>query len=84
MKIHAIVPSYRVSRSICGVLNSILAQGLVDRVIVVDDACPEGSGAIVREQFAGDDRVQVLFNLTNEGVGGAVLHGYAHAFSIGA
>lgn len=84
MNIYAVVPSYRVGRQICDVVASILNQPLITGVIVVDDACPESSGAIARERFAGDARVHVLFNETNQGVGGAVLNGYAKAFSSGA
>jgi dolichol-phosphate mannosyltransferase len=84
VKIHAIVPAYRVSRQICGVIESALGQALVSRVIVVDDACPESSGKLVSERFAGNPRVEVLFNAGNQGVGGAVLRGYSQAFAAGA
>ncbi len=55
----------------------------VDSIIVVDDACPEESGRYVLENCS-DRRVIVLRNDKNQGVGGAVLNGYAHALQLGA
>ena len=61
-----VIPCYQVSRQIDAVLQQI--GGDVDRIYVVDDACPEGSGKQV-----------VLYNHRNLGVGGAVIAGYREA-----
>src|SRR5690606_3048873 len=53
------------------------------RVYVVDDACPDGSGALVEAQCR-DPRVRVVRNQVNLGVGGAVMAGYAAAIADGA
>jgi len=55
----------------------------VSRIYVVDDACPDGSGALVINR-CDDPRVRVLFNKVNLGVGGAVKHGYRAAVADGA
>jgi glycosyltransferase involved in cell wall biosynthesis len=56
----------------------------VRNIVVVDDGCPEHSGQVVRSHFAGESRVAVIEHETNQGVGSAVLSGYAHAFAHGA
>jgi len=50
----------------------------VDRIFCVDDACPDGSGAWIEERCS-DERVTVIYNETNKGVGGAVKTGYLAA-----
>lgn len=79
--IAVVIPSYRVSRHILGVIASIGPS--VRQIIVVDDACPDGSGALVETQCR-DPRVVVLRHEVNQGVGGAVLTGYRHAIDSGA
>jgi glycosyltransferase involved in cell wall biosynthesis len=75
-----VIPCYRVSDSIAGVVRSALEHA--DLVICVDDACPEHSGRLVQSEFK-DDRVKVLFNERNLGVGGAVKAGYREALATG-
>lgn len=74
------IPCYRVSDSIAGVVRSALEHA--DLVICVDDACPEHSGRLVQSEF-NDNRVKVLFNERNLGVGGAVKVGYREALATG-
>ena len=79
--IAAVIPCYRVKRHILGVLGAVPAT--VDRVYVVDDGCPDGSGDLVASQ-CGDSRVKVLRHATNQGVGAATLTGYRAALEDGA
>lgn len=76
----AVVPCFRVRAHIVDVVRRTLAQ--VDRVYVVDDQCPDGSGALVAREFA-DERVTVIYNQVNKGVGGAVIAGYRRALADG-
>ncbi len=76
-----VIPCYRVVRHIADVIGRI-GSG-VARIYVVDDACPEGSGAHV-ETACSDPRIRVLRHAVNQGVGGAVMTGYAAAFEDGA
>lgn len=71
-----VIPAYRVKQQILGVIDKIPAS--VERVIVVDDACPEKSGAWVQSQCR-DSRVEVHFHSENRGVGGATITGYRAA-----
>ena len=79
--IAVVIPSYKVTRHILGVIEAIGPE--VARIYVVDDCCPDGSGAFVRAHCR-DPRVVVLEHDQNQGVGGAVLTGYRAAFADGA
>lgn len=63
-----------------GVLSQIGPE--VERVYVVDDACPERTGAFV-EAHCDDPRVTVRWHSVNKGVGGAVMTGYQAAWEDG-
>lgn len=66
-RIAVVIPSYRVSRHILDVIASI--GPMVQQVIVVDDACPDGSGALVTAQCR-DPRVVVLTHEVNQASAG--------------
>lgn len=79
--IAVVIPCYRVRTRILAVLEGIGAE--CERVYVVDDACPEGTGKLV-EESCRDARVRVLFHAENQGVGGATMTGYRAAIADGA
>ena len=81
LRVAVVIPSYRVAQHICGVIAQI--PPLVSNIYVVDDACPDQSGAFVQEHCT-DPRVKVLFNPVNLGVGGATMAGYRAAIEAGA
>jgi glycosyltransferase involved in cell wall biosynthesis len=76
-----VIPSFRAARTIAAVLAKIGPE--VCRIYVVDDGCPERTGARVVKQNT-DARVTVLRNPQNLGVGGAMKLGYGHALADGA
>jgi glycosyltransferase involved in cell wall biosynthesis len=80
-RIAVVIPCYRVTRHIAGVIGAIGPECW--RIYVVDDACPDGSGDFVTAN-ARDARIRVLRNATNQGVGGAVMAGYRAAIADGA
>jgi glycosyltransferase involved in cell wall biosynthesis len=75
-RIAVVIPSYKVTRHVLGVIARIGPE--CNRIYVVDDACPEGSGRYVEEN-CDDPRVRVIFHEQNKGVGGAVITGYRAA-----
>ncbi len=79
--IAVVIPSFRVTRHILGVIASIGPE--VQHIYVVDDACPDASGDHVA-QHCSDPRVVVLRHDKNQGVGGAVMTGYQAAIAAGA
>jgi glycosyltransferase involved in cell wall biosynthesis len=78
MSIAVVIPSFRVTEHILEVIKNIGPE--VDRIYVIDDACPDKSGEFVKNH-SKDKRVQVLFHDTNQGVGGAVVTGYKAALA---
>ena len=80
MKLAAVIPCFRVRRSIVAVVESVLAH--VDHVFVVDDCCPELTADLVTASFP-PDAVTVLRHHNNQGVGGATITGYSAAFAAG-
>lgn len=77
-----VIPAYRARTTICGVVRGVLPY--VDQVIVVDDACPDGSGDVVTETFHDEVTVQVLRRAQNGGVGAATKTGVARAMELSA
>lgn len=80
ISVAVVIPAYKVTRHILGVISEIGPE--VNRIFVVDDCCPDGSGAYVTEHCQ-DVRVTVLRNDVNRGVGGAVMTGYRAAIDAG-
>ena len=79
--IAVVIPCYRVKNSIIDLIGSIGTD--VNHIIVIDDGCPDGTGKFV-ERNTRDERVIVLFNDQNLGVGGAVKTGYQYALKVNA
>lgn len=77
-RIAVVIPCYKVTRHILEVIAGIGNE--VWRIYVVDDACPDGSGKHV-EAYCLDQRVRVIYNENNQGVGGAVMTGYRAAIA---
>jgi glycosyltransferase involved in cell wall biosynthesis len=71
-----VIPSYKVTDHILGVLNAIGQE--VRKIYVIDDCCPDGTGDFV-EKNCTDDRIVVIRHIENKGVGGAVITGYQTA-----
>jgi dolichol-phosphate mannosyltransferase len=79
-RLAVVIPAYKVSEHIMGVLADI--SPLVHRIYVVDDCCPEGTGELVT-RTCSDSRVRVIRHDYNQGVGGAVITGYRAAMEEG-
>lgn len=76
--IAAVIPCFKVRAHILPLIASIGPE--VDRIYVIDDCCPEGSGKHV-QALCQDPRVKVIFHTDNKGVGGAVMSGYREAIA---
>jgi glycosyltransferase involved in cell wall biosynthesis len=80
-RIAVVIPCYRAASTIGAVVAGIGPEAA--RIFVVDDDCPEGTGARAFETIS-DPRLTVLSNPRNLGVGGAVKRGYRAALADGA
>ena len=79
--IAVVIPSYKVKQQIRDVITK--AGSYSDMIYVVDDACPEGTGKYVEENFHSP-KIKVIHHQQNLGVGGAVKSGYSKALEDGA
>ena len=75
-KICVVLPCFKVKNEIHNVLKKI-NTALVDKIIVVDDSCPEKTGKYVKSLKI--KKVSVIFLKKNLGVGGATLTGFTAA-----
>lgn len=80
MRIAVVIPCYKVTRHVLGVIDAI--DKSVERIYCIDDACPEESGKYITKMTM-DNRVVVLTHRENQGVGGAVMSGYRAAIADG-
>jgi glycosyltransferase involved in cell wall biosynthesis len=79
--VSVVVPLYRTADALPE-LHERLSRALAGRsfeLVLVDDACPAGSGAAAARLAAADDRVRVLSLPRNRGQHAAVLAGLAEA-----
>jgi dolichol-phosphate mannosyltransferase len=82
MQIAVVIPAYRAAMHIAGVLRGI--PDFVTWIVVVEDCSPDDTAAIVEGEARRDPRIRLLRLTENQGVGGAVLAGYAEAQRLGA
>lgn len=79
-KIVVVMPAYNAARTLRRTYDEVMAQGIVDLVIVVDDASHDETVAIARTL----DRVQVEVHPVNRGYGGNQKTCYRLALAAGA
>ncbi len=80
--IAVVIPCYRVTRELRGVIAAIGPD--VDVIYCIDDGCPDDSHSVAMELQEFDPRVRPLRHKTNSGVGGAVITGFQQAIADGA
>ena len=73
------IPAYRAEATIERVVSTL--PDLVDRVIVVDDASPDGTGAALAA--IRDPRLVIVTHDKNRGVGGAMKTAYRKSLELG-
>ena len=69
--IGCIIPCYRGGRKTVDLVDELLQNNLIAIICIVDDQCPNRTGNIIEKNFPDNDRVKVIFNESNLGVGGA-------------
>lgn len=80
LTVAVVVPAHNEERLIGKTVATM--PGIVDHIIVVDDASTDGTGEAAKS--VGDGRVEVITLLDNQGVGGAILSGHRLALAVGA
>ena len=74
-----IVPTYNERENVARIIDSVLAQDPRLSVLVVDDGSPDGTGAVVDEIMARNERVHALHRPSKMGLGTAYLAGFRWA-----
>jgi glycosyltransferase involved in cell wall biosynthesis len=77
-KIVVVMPAYNAARTLKRTYDEVMAQGIVDLVIVVDDASHDDTVAVARTL----DRVQIETHPENRGYGANQKTCYRHALAV--
>tara|TARA_B100000989_G_scaffold293507_1_gene271025 strand:- start:272 stop:991 length:720 start_codon:yes stop_codon:yes gene_type:complete len=81
-KVCVILPCYRVKHKIYQVYKKLSTIN-VDKLIFVDDFCPENSVHYLKSKIKKTKKIEFLFLNKNNGVGGATLKGFKMASNQG-
>src|SRR5690242_16187251 len=80
-----ILPTYNEAENIEPMVRAARAQLRPgDRILIVDDNSPDGTGAIAGRLAQTTEGVEVLHRAEKQGLGRAYLAGFAHALAGGA
>lgn len=77
-----VIPAYHVADKIESVLTEL--PDYLCHIIVVDDASPDNTSALVQAFASRDRRIVLVRHAQNQGVGGAMLTGFRKALELGA
>lgn len=78
-----VIPTYNERENLAAIVGRVLAAEPAAAVLVVDDASPDGTGALADELAAADERVLVRHRAGKEGLGAAYLDAFAWALEAG-
>jgi dolichol-phosphate mannosyltransferase len=85
LPIRVVLPTYNEAENLESLAEAVLATAPAGTgILVVDDASPDGTGAIADRLAAADDRIEVLHRTRKEGLGPAYVAGFARALAGGA
>jgi glycosyltransferase involved in cell wall biosynthesis len=76
-RVCVVIPCYKVRDKILSVLKKINFK-IIDKVVLVDDFCPEYSGRFAKKNFQSN-KISYIFLKKNKGVGGATIAGFQYA-----
>ncbi len=77
-----VMPCYNEANTVADIVERVLAEEIVDELVIVDDGSTDGTRDLLREiEARGDERVQVLYHERNQGKGAALVTGFRRASS---
>lgn len=81
-QITVVVPTYNERDNLETLVEAVLTHGY--RLLIVDDASPDGTGHLADELAATRDLLEVVHRASKQGLGPAYAHGFDHALRGGA
>ena len=84
MRAWVILPTYCEAGNLEALVAELRAAVPGARVLIVDDASPDGTGALADALAAADPAIAVLHRPRKSGLGRAYVAGFAHAVGAGA
>lgn len=82
LKVSIIMPVYRASRTIEQAVASVVNQSYDNwELIIINDACPEDSCRVIRDQIINSPQIKQIDNANNQGVAVSRNKGIAEAHS---
>jgi len=84
MKVTVVLPTYNEAGNVERLVGELLDLDLGLQVVIVDDASPDGTGAIADRLAAESAAVQVIHRVGKRGLGTAYLAGFRRALADGA
>lgn len=84
MKAFVVIPTYNEKENVRSLSESVLAQHPSIQILFVDDNSPDGTGEIIDDLVAGNDRIHVLHRSGKLGLGSAYREGFKAALAMGA
>lgn len=75
------IPTYNEAENLPLIVPAVLDQVPAAHVLIIDDASPDGTGALADAMAADDERVHVLHRTGKEGLGKAYLAGFSWALA---
>lgn len=79
-KVSVIIPAYNAEKYVCCAVDSALAQTLRDtEIVIVDDCSADGTLELITAKYGSDERVKILSQPHNGGVGAARNRGMKEA-----
>ena len=82
-RVVVITPTFNEIESLAATVSTVRASAPNVDILVVDDASPDGTGALADRLAASDPRVHVLHRAAKDGLGRAYLAGFAWATDLG-
>jgi dolichol-phosphate mannosyltransferase len=78
-RVTVVVPTYNERENLEALVGAVLVHGY--RVLIVDDASPDGTGTLADRLAATEELVGVVHRPVKEGLGPAYAEGFAHALA---
>jgi len=79
MTLSIVMPVYNESRTLAEVVAVVLAQPLVNQLVIVDDCSSDDSWNVIQKLLGTDSRISVLRHNVNQGKGAALRSGFTLA-----